>query len=172
MALAAEALGVDRPSFTQAMAELPAGIAVATCLDGAGSPLGATLSSVASLSLDPPMLLACLDRRSNTLRRLAPGAPFLLHVLAEGQETAAMAFAGKAENKFAAVAWARDREGLPRLDGCAVVIDCRVAEVLPGGDHMIVTGLVTAAQVDGARRPLLYHRRRISAVPRQEETTP
>lgn len=156
---------VDAGRFTAAMAELPSGVTVATCRDHDGRPLGATMSSVTSLSLDPPMVLACFERRSTTLRRLRrPGASFLLHVLAAGQETVAQTFASRVPDKFDGLAWADGRLGLPEIEGCAAVIACRVQGLLPGGDHVIVTGLVVDTGIAG-RRPLVYHRRRMTAVP-------
>ena len=83
---------LDPVRFLAAMAELPAGVTVTTCRDGLGAPVGATLSAVTSLSLDPPMVLACFDRGSNTLKAvIEPGSPFLLHILAHGQGAIALA---------------------------------------------------------------------------------
>lgn len=157
---------LDPARFLAAMAELPAGVTVTTCRDEKGTPVGATLSAVTSLSLDPPMVLACFDRGSNTLKAvMEPGTPFLLHILAQGQETVAMAFAGKGGDKFAQVAWAPGRLGLPEIAGCAAILVCRVADIVPGGDHMIVTAHVVESTVDEDPLPLVYHRRRLAAVP-------
>jgi len=153
------------PQFKDAMAEFPSGVTVATCRNVRGEPYGATLSSVTSLSLDPPMVLACFARNSTTLQALYPGVPFRLHVLAEGQEQLAYTFAGRGADKFAAVDWNRNAGGPPRLEGCAVTLFCRVAHVIPGGDHMIVTGTVDETEVDDACRPLVYHRRRLAPLP-------
>jgi len=86
-------------------------------------------------------------------------------VLAQGQEGVAMAFAGRSTDKFAGVDWHKDEAGPPRLNGCALVLTCRVAHVIPGGDHMIVTGLVDDTQMAEDCRPLVYHRRRMGALP-------
>ena len=157
---------LDPARFLAAMAELPSGVTVTTCRDARGAPVGATLSAVTSLSLDPPMVLACFDRNSNTLRAvIEPGSPFLVHILARGQEAIAMAFAGKGGDKFDAVPWAPGRLGLPQIAGCAATLVCRVADLVPGGDHMIVTAHVVETSVAADPVPLLYHRRRLAAVP-------
>ena len=157
---------LDPARFLAAMAELPAGVTVTTCRDGAGRPVGATLSAVTSLSLDPPMVLACFDRGSNTLKAvIEPGSPFLLHILAHGQEAIAMTFAGKGEEKFRGIPWAPGPLGLPEISGCAATLVCRVADLVPGGDHMIVTAHVVESHVADDPLPLVYHRRRLSPVP-------
>jgi flavin reductase (DIM6/NTAB) family NADH-FMN oxidoreductase RutF len=157
---------LDPARFLAAMAELPAGVTVTTCRDADGAPVGATLSAVTSLSLDPPMVLTCFDRGSNTLKAVVePGTAFLLHILAHGQEAIAMAFAGKSGNKFADVDWAPGRLGLPRIAGCAATLLCRVADLVPGGDHMIVTAHVVESHVADDPLPLVYHRRRLAPVP-------
>jgi len=153
---------VPLPAFKSAMSEWPSGVTITTCWRQDRRPLGATLSSVTSLSLDPPMVLACFDRRSETLRALEAGrSGFLIHVLAQGQETIAETFASKAEDKFAGISWSEDRLGLPEINGCAMVLGCQVHDIHPGGDHMIVTGLVLSTWVDSERSPLVYHRRQL-----------
>ncbi|MBN34862.1 MAG: reductase [Rhodospirillaceae bacterium] len=165
MALQSSAVLPAAPGFKEAMAEFPSGVTVATCRNARGESYGATLSSVTSLSLDPPMVLACFGRDSTTLQALYPGVPFNVHVLAEGQQNVAMAFAVRSGDKFAGVAWDSHRAGPPRLDGCAVLLTCRVGHVIPGGDHMIVTGYVDRTEIADETRPLVYHRRRMAALP-------
>jgi flavin reductase (DIM6/NTAB) family NADH-FMN oxidoreductase RutF len=163
---------VPLPAFKTAMSEWPSGVTITTCWHRDGRPVGATLSSVTSLSLDPPMVLACFDRRSETLKALDAGrSEFLIHVLAHGQEPIAETFAGKADDKFAGIPWSRERLDLPEIGGCAMVLGCQVHDIHPGGDHMIVTGLVLSTWVDTERRPLVYHRRRLRALPDLPEIT-
>ncbi len=138
------------PTFRSAMSEWPSGVTITTCWHEDQRPLGATLSSVTSLSLDPPMVLACFDQRSETLKSL---------------------IAGKADDKFSGIAWSSGRLGLSEIAGCAMVLGCRVEDIHPGGDHMIVTGLVLSTAVDAQRQPLVYHRRQIRALPDHPETS-
>lgn len=163
---------VPLPTFKTAMSEWPSGVSITTCWHEERRPLGATLSSVTSLSLDPPMVLACFDRRSETLKSLAAGrSEFLIHVLGQGQEPVAQVFAGKADNKFSGISWSPGWRGLPTISGCAMVLGCCVEDIHPGGDHMIVTGLVLNTMVDAQRQPLVYHRRQIRALPDHPETS-
>jgi flavin reductase (DIM6/NTAB) family NADH-FMN oxidoreductase RutF len=146
------------------MAELPAGVVVVTARDEDGRPVGATVSAVTSLSLEPPLILVCLARSSETCGALRPAAEFLVHVLREGQEHIAHALARKGSEKFHGVYWSPSRNGLPEIPQCAVTVSCVVEQLLPGGDHLIVVGAVTGVSA-GAGTPLLYHRRRITAAP-------
>ena len=96
---------------------------------------------------------------------------FLIHVLACGQEPVAQVFAGKANDKFSGIGWSPGWRGLPEIAGCAMVLGCRVEDIHPGGDHMIVTGLLLSTRFDAQRQPLVYHRRQMRALPDHPETS-
>ncbi|WP_437883325.1 flavin reductase family protein [Pseudomonas sp. LRF_L74] len=164
----ATAREIDLQVFKEAMADYPATVTVITTWDDDGRPLGATLSAVSSLSASPPMMLACFDRKSKTLEFLKKGKPFLIHVLGREQEPLAMLFAGKAEDKFGGIAWSKGDLGLPTLAGAACALACEVEDILPGGDHLIVTGNVRHIAHDNQQTPLLYHRRKMFSVPQAE----
>lgn len=150
----------DAAGFKALMASMPQAVTVVTTLSPQGEPVGATLSSVMSLSLDPPMMVCAFDRGSATLACLPEGQPFLLHLLAEGQEALAYAFAGKGgAGKFAGTDWARGPLGLPRLANAAGVVACRVATRHSGGDHVLVTAEISAIDRPDDIHPLLYFRR-------------
>lgn len=147
--------------FKAAMAELPAGVTVITAWDDDGLPVGATVSAVNSLSMDPPMLLACLATSSDTLQVLRTGSRFAVHVLCDGQQAVATCLAGKGADKFSEVSWSPGPHGLPQLEGSAVVAACEVRSLVPGGDHVIVLGDIRSLEVAGGLSPLVYHRRRM-----------
>jgi flavin reductase (DIM6/NTAB) family NADH-FMN oxidoreductase RutF len=88
---------------------------------------------------------------------------FGINVLCESQEREARSFARKGFEKFRGVDWRAHRE-LPRLPGAAAWIACRAARVLPGGDHVIVTGVVEHAERHRHRRPLVYRERAYARV--------
>lgn len=150
----------DVAGFKSLMASMPQAVTVVTTLSPQGEPVGATLSSVMSLSLDPPMMVCAFDRGSATLACLPEGQPFLLHLLAEGQEALAYAFAGKGGvEKFAQADWSAGPFDLPRLANAAGVVACRVAARHSGGDHVLVTGEICAIERPDDVHPLLYFRR-------------
>jgi len=140
-----------------AMARFPTGVTVITALTDAG-PSGLSANAVTSLSLDPPLMLACLDRGSRTLRAVEQAGRFGVNVLAGGAAELAVGFASKAPTaeKWSDVGWS-ESDGIPVLDEAIVWIGCELRDVISGGDHVIVTGAVLDA-VEREGDPLLFHR--------------
>jgi 3-hydroxy-9,10-secoandrosta-1,3,5(10)-triene-9,17-dione monooxygenase reductase component len=138
------------------MALAPTAVTVVTAA-GEGGPAGATANAVTSLSLDPPLMLACLDRGSRTLDVVRAAGSFGVSMLAAGQEPLARAFASKAPHteKFREVGWS-EREGVPILDGAIAWVACSLRELHPGGDHEIAVGDVLAAG-GGGGDPLVFY---------------
>jgi flavin reductase (DIM6/NTAB) family NADH-FMN oxidoreductase RutF len=148
---------VTPEEFRAALGAYATGVTVVTAI-GQNGPSGATANAVTSLSLDPPMMLACLDRGSRTLNAVRAQGRFGVNSLAAGQEGLARRFAGKdAESqKWDGVEWS-ESEALPRLPGALLWVACELRDLIDGGDHLIVTGNVLAADSrDG--HPLLFHR--------------
>lgn len=156
---------VDEPAFRAAMADLPAAVSIVTTTAPDGTPHGATVSAVSSLSLRPAMIVVCLDRASDTLAALARDRHFLVHIAADGQQDDVLRFAGKGTGKFTGRHWAPGLSGQPQLPGAAQVLDCVVADLFPGGDHTIVVGRVTAIEHDESSTPIVHHRRRLMPSP-------
>jgi flavin reductase (DIM6/NTAB) family NADH-FMN oxidoreductase RutF len=143
--------------FRDAMARLPTGVTVVTAFGDTG-PSGLTANAVVSLSLDPPLMLACLDRGSRTLRAVEHAGRFGVNVLAAGQTQVARSFSTKLETqeKWEGIAWG-ERDGIPALDGIIVWVACELRDVLAGGDHVIVTGRVLeVAAREG--EPMIFYR--------------
>ena len=143
--------------FRAALAAYATGVTVVTAI-GPNGPSGATANAVTSLSLDPPMMLACLDRGSRTLTSVRAQGRFGVNALAAGQAELARRFSGKDPEpaKWREVEWS-ERQGLPRLDGALMWVACELRDLIDGGDHLILTGNVLEADSrDG--QPLLFHR--------------
>jgi flavin reductase (DIM6/NTAB) family NADH-FMN oxidoreductase RutF len=132
----------DPARFRAAMGLLPTGVTVVTA-SGPDGPAGATANAVCSLSIEPMLMLACLDRGSRTLLAVQAANHFGISVLHAGQEQTARRFATKAPvaDKWSGVEW-RERGGIPAIDGSLVWIACELRDVIAGGDHVIVTGEV------------------------------
>lgn len=149
----------DPDRFRQVIGHFPTGVSVVTC-QGPDGPAGLTTNAVASLSLDPVLLLVCFDRASRTLPAVAAAGRFAVNVLAADQEDLARAFASKRTpaEKFEA-ATHRVAHGLPVLDGAVAWLACDLRDLHDGGDHVIGVGAVTA--YDDAshppREPLVFH---------------
>ena len=148
----------DRNEFRQTVGLLPTGVTVVSAFQGPG-PAGATASAVCSLSLEPMMMLICLDLGSRSLEVVREAGRFGISVLGESQRGAAEIFATKAEQeeKWATVS-CRDHLGVPIIEGSLARVVCEVAEIIPGGDHVIVTGEVLEVEAeDDPGEPLIYH---------------
>jgi flavin reductase (DIM6/NTAB) family NADH-FMN oxidoreductase RutF len=139
------------------MALVPTAVTVITAL-GSEGPSGATANAVVSLSLEPPLMLAALDRRSRTLAALRGAGTFGVSVLAADQTDLALRFATKDPHpvKWDGVAW-RELAGAPAIEGATVSLACELRDLLDGGDHAIVTGEVTGIETTGAP-PLVFSR--------------
>lgn len=147
----------DPDSFRRTMSAFPTGVTVVTAIGPEGSS-GATANAVTSLSVDPPMMLACLDRGSRTLASVRSAETFAINILAAGQEELARRFSSKdAElSKWEGVEW-EEREGTPRLLGSLIWLRCELRDLIDGGDHLIVTGSVLDLESDEDGEPLIFH---------------
>jgi flavin reductase (DIM6/NTAB) family NADH-FMN oxidoreductase RutF len=143
-----------------ALGHFATGVTVVTARAGDGAPVGTTASAVSSLSLEPPLLLVCLERTSQTLAAIRDHRAFAINVLAEGQEHVSANFARRgADASWDDVSHRIGRTGNPHLDGVLAVLDCRLERCLDGGDHEIVIGRLTGLERSGERPlPLLHYR--------------
>jgi len=139
------------------MASLPTGVTV-VATSGAEGPAGATANAVSSLSIEPMLMLACLDRGSRTLLAVQAADRFSVSVLHDGQESIARSFATKAPapEKWAGVAWS-ERDGLPAINDALLWVACDLEDVITAGDHVIITGAVTDLNTAHGT-PLVFHR--------------
>ena len=133
--------GVSPEEFRNALRPYATGVTVVTAI-GPQGPSGATANAVTSLSLDPPIMLACLDRGSRTLTSV--------------REQGRFSAKDPGPEKWQGVGWA-ESEQLPRLDGALVWVACELRDLIDGGDHLILTGNVLEAE-SREGQPLLFHR--------------
>ena len=137
------------------------GVTVVTSVTPAGQPLGFTANSFTSVSLDPPLILFSLARKSANLEPFQAAGKFAVNVLHIGQQPVAERFSRPAEDRFAGVDWAyRVKGGSPILGGSLASFDCTTYAVQDGGDHVIFIGRVEHAWFEPHRDPLLYFRGR------------
>ncbi|NDK88873.1 flavin reductase [Gordonia desulfuricans] len=142
--------------FRDLMAGVCAPVTVITTGDADG-PHGATVSSLASLSLRPALLSIALDQNSQLLGRIRATGRFGVNVLSATQDDVATAFASRGVDRFGTTGWSTC-DGLPRLDDIAGWASCDVTQTVEAGDHLLLVGTVTrAASVH--RPPLVYAHR-------------
>ncbi len=157
---------VNAADFKRALGQFASGVTVVTTRDRAGAPLGLTVSAFCSVSLDPPLVLVSIDRRSETVRGFDQSGLFAVSVLAEGQEAVSHRFAFTAD-KFGEGLLA-GAHGLPLVRGALAHLECRVAARHEAGDHLLYVGeVLRLAAFPG--RPLLYHAGRYGRLLQQEE---
>jgi 3-hydroxy-9,10-secoandrosta-1,3,5(10)-triene-9,17-dione monooxygenase reductase component len=140
--------------YRQAIGRFATGVTVITTQDG-DRLVGMTASAVASLSLEPPLLLVCISNRLPTHRALEQSRQFGVNVLGEGDDALALRFATPSEDKFSGLDVHLDH-GVPLLDRAIARFVCDVHECLPGGDHSIFIGAIRHCEHVPGRRPLLY----------------
>jgi len=138
------------------MARVPAGVVVISARTDNGY-RGLTASSLASISVDPPMVLVGLEHEAATRAAVAEAKAFNVSVLTRSQEFIADRFAGRApaiDPRWEGVPHRLGTNGIPLIDGCAAWLECRLVEIHPAGDHDICLGEVTAATA-GSGDPLI-----------------
>jgi flavin reductase (DIM6/NTAB) family NADH-FMN oxidoreductase RutF len=134
---------VDPQRFRNLMAAVCAPVTIVTTSDD-NTPYGATVSSFASLSLEPPLVTIALDRHSALLAHIRAVGRFGVNLLNHAQTELATLFARRGTDRFAEIFWYLD-DGLPRLDGTAGWVACSVHDVVAGGDHELIIDHVEAA---------------------------
>jgi flavin reductase (DIM6/NTAB) family NADH-FMN oxidoreductase RutF len=155
---------VEPDRFRAVMGHFATGVAVVT-VDTPNGPQGMTANAVASLSLDPVLVLVCFDNKARTLPEVERAKRFGVNVLAAGQEHLARRFASKDDTKFADVPHSVD-DGIPVLEGTLAWVGCELDQLIPAGDHTIGIGSVHAAELGTeGLEPLIWLRGRYTALP-------
>lgn len=157
---------ISQAEFKAIMASAVGPATVVTAMDGDGRPRGLTMSAVCSVSLDPPLILACVDRGSATLAAIRESRSFTVNYLRRGSERVALEFATKADDKFAGRSWEQSASALggPILaDSNAAHAVCVVTDLIDAGDHVIVVGEVREGGAREDHAVLAYARRQFFA---------
>lgn len=150
---------VDPARFREVLGQYPTGVVVVTAVDAAGEPIGMTVGSFTSVSLDPPLVAFLPSQTSSSWRALREsGDAFCINVLGSGQEDLCRAVAMRKTDKFAGFDLRESPSGNPVIDGAVVWIDCITEQVYPGGDHDIVLGRVIDLDHGAPDQPLLFFR--------------
>lgn len=148
-------MAISPDAFRSALRKFASGVTIVTVADG-DYLHGMTASAFASVSLEPPLVLVCLDKMSRTLTLLRDTGVFSVNVLGAGQEEVSGAFAQRGLKPFASIPHRRGDNGTPVLDDAIAVLECTTYRVFEAGDHEVVLGEVSAARAaDG--EPLVYY---------------
>ena len=142
------------------MGAFPTGVSVVTAVGTDGEPVGLTVNSLTSVSLDPLLVLVCIDHGASSHGPIIESGAFCVNLLAEADQAVSNRFAvGEPEERFVGLPWHAGPTGSPVLDHALAWFDCRVHQTHVAGDHTIVVGRVLACHERPAQ-PLVYHRGR------------
>lgn len=151
-----------QPTFTErefrnALGQFATGVTVVTTVDSQGHPVGMTVSSFNSVSLDPALVLWSLGNSTGNYAAFAHAQHYAIHVLASHHKDVALQFAQRGVDRFAGIAWQPNEHGIPVLKDCVATFECRARSQYPEGDHLILVGEVLACHHQDSASPLLYH---------------
>lgn len=158
-----------RELFRQVMLLYPNAVSVITTLDSGGEPRGLTCSTVCSLSMDPPTILACLNERNGSLAAIRERRAFAVNLLGTDGSHVSNVFASDSADKYDGLAWRPSPVcGMPWLHEDALAyVECRLIGDLTAGSHAILLGLVTGGHADsGGGTPLVYWNRQYGRLAR------
>ncbi|MCZ4303371.1 flavin reductase family protein [Zoogloeaceae bacterium G21618-S1] len=150
---------IDARQFRSALGHFATGVTVITTRDLDGAPVGVTVNSFASLSLDPPLILWSLAKKAYSVAAFEANEHFAVHVLASNQQALSDRFARAGTDKFADLPVSTGLGEVPLLTHCAAVFQCRTECQYDGGDHIIMIGRVERFTTED-RPPLLFYRGR------------
>jgi flavin reductase (DIM6/NTAB) family NADH-FMN oxidoreductase RutF len=150
---------IGSDEFRRVLGHFATGVTIVTTCDADARPSGLTVSAFASLSLDPPLVLVCIDHKSQTYPALCESGRFAINVLALGQETISRRFASTQAGKFDGLAYQISDLKLPLLGAALAHIECMTVSTHIEGDHTIFVGRVERTGVNDGD-PLLYFRGR------------
>ena len=146
------------------MACFPTGVTVVTTRDAQGAPMGLTVNSLTSVSLEPPLILVCIGRSTGSHDRLIASGSFAVSVLSEAQADIARRFARQPSGgRFEGIAWWQTPSGNAVIEGATAWLDCSLEEMMQAGDHTIILG--RAQSCGSSDTPaLLFHRGALTSV--------
>jgi flavin reductase (DIM6/NTAB) family NADH-FMN oxidoreductase RutF len=154
-------VAVDSQAFKDVMSQFASGVTVVTTQLN-GQHFGLTVSAFTSLSLDPPLVLICLDKKVHAHGIIEQSKVFAVNILRSDQVEVGIRFAGlrpEIQDRFEGMTCGTGVTGSPILPNCLGWIDCNLWERYDGGDHTIFVGEVLASCLTGSAGPLLYHNR-------------
>lgn len=160
-------------ALKEAMRIYPQGVTVVTTKSEDG-PRGITVSSFTSVSLSPPLVLVSIAKSSAIHDTLKRSNGFAINFLADDQKSVSDRFAGRVEvrDRFHGLKFREGVTGSPIIDGVRAIIECKIRQVLEGGDHSMFVGEVLVARTLNSKRPLVYYTQQYTTTELQEYPAP
>lgn len=157
-------MSVEPRAFRDAMGCFASAVTVVSTCGDNDKPVGVTVNSFNSVSLEPPLILFCLGLEATNLQRFLDNGRFVVNVLAEDQQDISNGFAKDGENFFATLEHDWSENGCPVIRGAVALFECDMETTHDGGDHIILIGRVRKVSHRADGNPLLYYRSRYASV--------
>ncbi|WP_172373626.1 flavin reductase family protein [Sporosarcina jiandibaonis] len=148
------------------MGSYPTGVTVVTAFDENDKPMGLTVNSFASVSLEPLLILWSINKGAGSYQDFLKVEKFAVNILASDQADLCTLFSSKVEDRFGECDWKKSELNLPILSDSLAALQCKVFKKVDAGDHTIMIGEVLDIHNE-EKEPLLYHRRTIGAIPEE-----
>lgn len=153
-------MALDPREFRNALGSFATGVTIVTTMSDDGEPVGLTANSFSSVSLDPPLVLFCLDRRSYSFAHFQASTHFVVNILSAEQVDISNHFAKPSVDKWHDVSFDLCGVGCPAFSDALAVFECQTKEIHEAGDHIIIIGEVESFTRREEGDPLLYFRGR------------
>ena len=147
--------------FKKTLSMFSTGITIVTSVDNLSNPIGMTVNSFSSVSLDPPLVLWSIDKKQASYNSFKNSDGYVVNILSKNQLNLCNIFSTQSKSKFKNINWQRSKNGFPLIDNCLAWFDCVKWNDYPGGDHQILVGKVTAFNFSNLE-PLTYWNGKIS----------
>ncbi|MCD9187038.1 MAG: flavin reductase family protein [Pyrinomonadaceae bacterium] len=148
-------MAITKEEFRAALGRFASGVTVVTTKDDSGKLFGITVSAFCSVSLEPPLILACIEKRAGSHHAFQQSKAFVVNILREDQQAVSNHFASHLEDKFVNVEYDTGIGNLPVLRNCLANLECRLHDSYESGDHTIFIGQIEKATVS-EENPLIY----------------
>lgn len=151
--------------FKEVMGSYPSGVTVVTTVDAKNQPIGLTVNSFVSVSIDPLLILWCIDKKSSSYEAFDHSDYFTVNILAADQGDICWAFASRTEpDRFSKCSWEFSENNVPVINEAFANLECKKHSVVDAGDHYILIGQVVNIQKT-EKEAMLYYKRNLGAVP-------
>ena len=148
-------MSISRDEFRAALGRFASGVTVITLKDANGGRHGITVSAFCSVSLEPPLVLVCIEKTAGSHHAFNPDEFFVVHVLREDQQHFSDQFASHLPDKFSGIEYEENGRGIPMLKDTLARLECRLVNAHDSGDHTIFVGQIERSQVSDGK-PLIY----------------
>ncbi len=157
-------MDIDKTALRKALGHFATGVAIVGVRGAEDEPIGLTVSSFNSVSLDPPLVLFSVDRRSRSLEALRNAEGYVISILSRSQEAAASLFGRPLHAKWDGVDHLVGHARAPMIANAMAYFDCAPYASYDGGDHTILVGRVIRCHADETAQPLLFFRGKYRSV--------